>query len=526
MMGTAVSTRQVKHATSTFAVAVGLLLAGCANDGSRVVRLPWQTVPPAPNTATVVPASEFEPAPVASSEISAAALDPINAPAPGTAPAVQATMAATMLVPAPSAGPVGDVSQRVPLGTLGPATPAANAPVSLTAPPAAQVAQAEVPAAPMAPAATGPTAAAKPAPVPSLSRDQFRSSIISPPAPPSTSPVLRPPPGSVLAPEPATDETQPTVVISSVTPLPPREAREFVPASIVAGQLLQPNLVIGEVPLTGAERNVVQRFETLRRLLDESLITQDEYIRRRNANIGALLPYTKPPGAIALERSVPGSDAVIARLAALRRAFEMRAISATQHALERNMILNAMLPEVPDDRADQKPPPADVIEGAAMVGHLEDFRAKNLITTAEFNAERDAIEYALKNGLLPSQDIAAKKPTPAKAGTAAAKPTPAKAGAGAAATEDPMTAEITGPVLHLASFRTEEAARRAWTEAIGRNKAAFASLKPIIRRVDLGPQGIFYRLMAGTFPSLSAAEATCIQLKQNNQFCRASADGT
>jgi len=329
-----------------------------------------------------------------------------------------------------------------------------------------------------------------------------------------------------LSPEP--EETQPTVVISSVTPLPPREAREFVPASIVAGQLLQPNLVIGEVPLTGAERNVVQRFETLRRLLDESLITQDEYNRRRNANIGALLPYTKPPGGIALERSVPGSDAVIARLAALRRAFEMRAISATQHALERNMILNAMLPEMPDDRADQKPPPADVIEGAAMVGHLEDFRTKNLISAAEFNAERDAIEYALKTGLLPSQDIAAKKPTTAKAGTAAAKPIPAKAGtgAGAAATEDPMTAEITGPVLHLASFRTEEAARRAWTEATGRNKAAFASLKPIIRRVDLGPQGIFFRLMAGTFPSLSAAEATCIQLKQNNQFCRASADGT
>jgi len=525
MMGTAV-TRQAKHATSTVAVAVGLLLAGCANDGSRVMRLPWQTVPPPPNTATVTPASEFEPAPVTSTEIAAASLDPINAPAPGTAPATQATMADAMLVPAPSAGPVGDSSQRVPLGTLAPATPAANAPVSLTAPPAAQVAQAEMPAAPMAPAAKGPTAAVKPAPVPSLSRDQFRSSIISPPGPPSTSPVLRPPPGSALSPEP--EETQPTVVISSVTPLPPREAREFVPASIVAGQLLQPNLVIGEVPLTGAERNVVQRFETLRRLLDESLITQDEYNRRRNANIGALLPYTKPPGGIALERSVPGSDAVIARLAALRRAFEMRAISATQHALERNMILNAMLPEMPDDRADQKPPPADVIEGAAMVGHLEDFRTKNLISAAEFNAERDAIEYALKTGLLPSQDIAAKKPTTAKAGTAAAKPIPAKAGTGAAgaAMEDPMTAEITGPVLHLASFRTEEAARRAWTEATGRNKAAFASLKPIIRRVDLGPQGIFFRLMAGTFPSLSAAEATCIQLKQNNQFCRASADGT
>jgi hypothetical protein len=32
--------------------------------------------------------------------------------------------------------------------------------------------------------------------------------------------------------------------------------------------------------------------------------------------------------------------------------------------------------------------------------------------------------------------------------------------------------------------------------------------------------------MTGPFKSLSDAEAVCIQLKQNNQFCRASADGS
>ena len=189
------------------------------------------------------------------------------------------------------------------------------------------------------------------------------------------------------------------------------------------------------------------------------------------------------------------------------------------------MILNALLPESPDDRADMKPPPADVLEGAAMVGHLETLRAKNLITSAEFDAERDAIEHVLKTGLLPSQEIVAKKPTnAAKAGTAAAKPRPAMA---AAAEADPLTAEITGPVLHLASFRTEESAKRGWQEALVHNKTALASLKPIIRRVDLGAErGVFFRLMAGTFNSLSEAEAVCIQLKQANQFCRASADGS
>jgi hypothetical protein len=32
--------------------------------------------------------------------------------------------------------------------------------------------------------------------------------------------------------------------------------------------------------------------------------------------------------------------------------------------------------------------------------------------------------------------------------------------------------------------------------------------------------------MTGSFLSMAEAESTCVKLKQNNQFCRASADGT
>ena len=104
----------------------------------------------------------------------------------------------------------------------------------------------------------------------------------------------------------------------------------------------------------------------------------------------------------------------------------------------------------------------------------------------------------------------------------AAKP---KAGSDASAEAD-VSAEITGPVLHLASFRSEASAKQGWQDAQSHNKAALGSLKPVIRKIDLGAErGIFYRLMTGPFNSLSDAEAVCIQLKQNNQFCRASADG-
>lgn len=89
-----------------------------------------------------------------------------------------------------------------------------------------------------------------------------------------------------------------------------------------------------------------------------------------------------------------------------------------------------------------------------------------------------------------------------------------------------MTNEITGPVLYIASFRSEASARHGWQQVLEGNKAMLGTLKPIIRRVDLGEgRGVFYRLMTGSFPSMAEAEATCVRLKQNNQFCRASVDG-
>ncbi len=211
---------------------------------------------------------------------------------------------------------------------------------------------------------------------------------------------------------------------------------------------------LGDIPMTAAEKNVMQRFETLRRLQDESLITQEEYARRRAANVGALLPYTKDPAGGGLERSVPGSDAIVARLAALRRSFEMRAITAPQHAMERTMIINALLPQAPEDRMERKPPPADVIQGAAMVGHLDALRVKNLITTSEFEAEKAAIEHVLRTGLLPSQETDSDKKSASKAAPAKGK----AAGAAPSAAEAP--ADITGPVVHLGSFRSEDSAKQ------------------------------------------------------------------
>ena len=89
-----------------------------------------------------------------------------------------------------------------------------------------------------------------------------------------------------------------------------------------------------------------------------------------------------------------------------------------------------------------------------------------------------------------------------------------------------MEREITGPVVHIASYRSEASALKGWEEVISKNKALLTGVQPIVRRVDLGDQGTFYRLMAGSYGSMGEAEAACIKLKESGQFCRASATGS
>jgi hypothetical protein len=322
-----------------------------------------------------------------------------------------------------------------------------------------------------------------------------------------------------------------TVVISSTTPVPEVEkAREFIPASLSGMPQTQDSGSMIDRPMTAGEKNIAQRFEVLKTLLDEGLITPEEYSRHRAANIGAMLPLTHDPGSAGLERPSANADAIVARLQALRRALEIRAISTQQHASERAMILMALLPARPDQLAPPVQPPADVIQGAAMTSRLTTLKSRNLISADEYESERKAIDQYLRTGSFKGGKAVADADGGGKGGAVAAPAKDAKdakagkkdAAAPAAASEGGSdTDEVTGPVLHLASFRTKEAAEKAWQEALGQNKSILANYRPVIRKIDLGgDKGKFFRLMVGGFPNLAEAESTCIRLKANNQFCR------
>ncbi len=255
--------------------------------------------------------------------------------------------------------------------------------------------------------------------------------------------------------------------------------------------------------LSPEDTNIIERFNTLRTLRDEGLITAEEYATRRQANLGALLPLTAPPPAAGLDRPVPSADQISGRLRAIGRALEMRAMTVAQHSSERAMIVDALMPAAPVAVANPGQPPQGLMEAADAVRRLEALQAEGLITSDEYARERSAIERAMQPEP-PVRTAAAKSAAPAEAEAEKAAP----------ATLGPR------PAVHLASYRSRKAADRGWTQLRRAHQALLGNLSPEITEINLGPgKGIFYRLKAGPLNDRAAAESLCGKLKSRRQYC-------
>ncbi len=209
---------------------------------------------------------------------------------------------------------------------------------------------------------------------PNMSSNSAVSGVVSSPIE-QPSVVLSPPPsvlienssGLQFSPSGMQME-QETQVVSAATAQTTRMGREFIPAPISSQGLGSVSVLPGEIRLTRGQQNVLQRFSILERLVAEGLVTRNEREQRRMQNVGAILPYSHEAPAATLEREVPSGDAISARLSSLKRSLELRVITPRQHAIERGMILDALLPNEPRARATPTPPPRDVIAAAGMIG--------------------------------------------------------------------------------------------------------------------------------------------------------------
>ncbi|MAY66053.1 MAG: hypothetical protein CMM77_02865 [Rhodospirillaceae bacterium] len=254
---------------------------------------------------------------------------------------------------------------------------------------------------------------------------------------------------------------------------------------------------------SGGDQNVISRFSTMRALKDQGLVTPQEYATRRQANVGALLPLTSPPSSAGLDRPVPTTEQISGRLRAIGRALELRAISVSQHAAERNMILDALMPAAPVRLVNPAPPPQGLMEAADMVRRLEQLRDSGYISSDEYTRERAAIEKAMQ-------------PEAPKMVSAQAAPTSLVDKDKAEKVEKPKGPQ---PGVHLASYRSEKQAEDGWKLIQRRHRTVLKDMEHEVAKVDLGKKGVYYRLKAGPVKSASEAKGICADLKKRRQFC-------
>ena len=146
---------------------------------------------------------------------------------------------------------------------------------------------------------------------------------------------------------------------------------------------------------TPQEQNIISRFLALKELAEKDLITQEEFLTRRQANIGGLLPLTHTPGGIGIDEPVPSPDLIIERIEVLKDAVENRAITPNEFSAERDTIIVALLNPNPRSRLKPKAPSRDIFGAAKDLRKLEALYDLNLITSKEKEREKAAIEKYL-----------------------------------------------------------------------------------------------------------------------------------
>src|SRR5271154_1369717 len=150
--------------------------------------------------------------------------------------------------------------------------------------------------------------------------------------------------------------------------------------------------------------------------------------------------------------------------------------------------------------------------------------AEKLLPAAEQPLPRPA--PAAKDAALPASPAAPGTPQAgaqpgARAAAKPAPPPPAKA-----AGQSKQTAAASAPAgrtspiqVQLGSLRSPEAAREEWARLKRENPDLLGKLTAVAVRTDLGDKGIYYRVLAGSFGDMTAAEKLCSELKRRELGC-------
>ena len=118
----------------------------------------------------------------------------------------------------------------------------------------------------------------------------------------------------------------------------------------------------------------------------------------------------------------------------------------------------------------------------------------------------------------PAQPVAKEEAPPEPAPPPKAEP-PARTASVPRAVPPPTRVSAGGYRVQIASLKSEDAAKRTWTDLSKRHADLFGKLSSSVVRADLGQKGVYYRLQAGPLADAAAAQALCNRAKQRKLGC-------
>lgn len=161
---------------------------------------------------------------------------------------------------------------------------------------------------------------------------------------------------------------------------------------------------------TPSEQSIVSRFIILKELAEKDFITKEEFLSRRTANLGGLLPLTHQAPGVGIDQPAPSPDLIIDRLEILKEGVETRAITPREFSAERDVIIEALMSPNPRQRIKNKAPSKNILDAAHDLRRLEVLFNLNLITEAEKAAEKKAVERYLGINPTPAQPVVQQAP--------------------------------------------------------------------------------------------------------------------
>lgn len=145
----------------------------------------------------------------------------------------------------------------------------------------------------------------------------------------------------------------------------------------------------------GNQQNIISRFLILKELAEKDFITKEEFLSRRMANLGGLLPLTNKAPGIGIDQPVPSPELIIERLEVLKDGVENRAITPREFSAERDIIIEALMSPTPRNRLKNQAPSKNILDAAKDLRRLEALQNMGLITASERENEKRAIEKYL-----------------------------------------------------------------------------------------------------------------------------------